>query len=44
MVEDGANFMKLMKLYKKKMKNCAMEGKRRAKEWLKGEDEKWVII
>jgi len=29
MVEDGAKFMKLMKLYKKKMGNCAMEGGQR---------------
>jgi uncharacterized protein YggL (DUF469 family) len=33
---DGAKFMKLMKLCKKKMGNCVMEDKRRAKEWLKG--------
>jgi hypothetical protein len=32
MVEDGAKFMKLMKLYNKKMGNCVMEDKSRAKE------------
>ncbi len=40
MLEDEAKFMKLMKLYKKKMGNCEMEDKRKAKEWLKGENKK----